>query len=52
VPIEGLGFSNGARLTLTGPPKFRRAVLASKDVRDTIKINMIYPRRAKKRSRR
>ena len=42
VPAEGLGFSNGARLSLKGPHSFRRAKLPVSANELSIKIK--YPR--------
>lgn len=43
IPAEGLGFSNGTKLTWRGPPKFRRAFLKLEEVNDEIIIPVIYP---------
>ena len=43
IPSEGLGFSNGARLSLLGPPSFRKAVLKPHDSSEPIAISIRYP---------
>ena len=42
-PAEGLGFSNGARLRLTGPPSFADAQLDLESVDGAIVVPVIYP---------
>ena len=42
-PAEGLGFSNGARLRLTGPPSFADAQLDLASVDGAIVVPVIYP---------
>lgn len=43
VPSEGLGFSNGARLSWRGAPTFDQAELSLEDVKGEIAIPIIYP---------
>ncbi|MBL0379479.1 MAG: DUF2141 domain-containing protein [Desulfofustis sp. PB-SRB1] len=43
IPAEGLGFSGGAKLGLTGPPSFKRAKLSLAEIEDAIEIPIIYP---------
>ena len=42
-PAEGLGFSNGARLRLTGPPSFADAKLDLESIDGAIIVPVIYP---------
>ena len=42
IPAEGLGFSNGAKLSF-GPPKFDRAKVKLADIKSPITIKIIYP---------
>ncbi len=42
IPAEGLGFSNGAKLSF-GPPSYKRAKLKLEDINNPIKISIIYP---------
>ena len=42
-PAEGLGFSNGARLRLTGPPSFNDAQLDLESVDGAVVVPVIYP---------
>ena len=42
-PAEGLGFSNGARLRLTGPPSFADAQFDLESVDGAIVVPVIYP---------
>ncbi|ALS97560.1 DUF2141 domain-containing protein [Lacimicrobium alkaliphilum] len=42
-PAEGLGFSNAARVSLTGPPSFKQARLTRSDTSNAIDIPLIYP---------
>ncbi|MBT1063213.1 DUF2141 domain-containing protein [Bowmanella sp. Y26] len=42
-PAEGLGFSNGARVRLTGAPSFKEARLTLSSPPDVINISVIYP---------
>ena len=42
-PKEGLGFSNGATMKLTGPPRFARARLAREKVLAGVSMRIIYP---------
>ena len=45
-PKEGLGFSNGQKLTLTGPPSFKKAKLNKKQLKEELKSAVRYPREA------
>ena len=42
-PAEGMGFSNGARLRLTGPPSFADAQLDLESIDGAIVVPVIYP---------
>jgi len=42
IPAEGLGFSNGAKVSF-GPPSFKKAQLTYSPNMPTITINVIYP---------
>ncbi len=42
IPAEGLGFSNGAKLSF-GPPNFDRAKVKLADITSAISIKIIYP---------
>ena len=42
-PAEGLGFSNGAKLRLTGPPIFAEAQLDLESIDVEIVVPVIYP---------
>ena len=42
-PAEGLGFSNGARLRLTGPPSFVDAQLDLESIDGAVVVPVIYP---------
>jgi len=42
-PKEGLGFSNGQRIGLTGPPKYRYSKLSALQFRDGVEISILYP---------
>ncbi|WP_057833069.1 DUF2141 domain-containing protein [Colwellia sp. TT2012] len=42
IPAEGLGFSNGAKLSF-GPPNFDRAKVKLADINSPISIKIIYP---------
>ena len=42
LPAEGLGFSNGAGLSLSGPPSFKQAMLPMSNAEFSIKLK--YPR--------
>ncbi|WP_343842997.1 DUF2141 domain-containing protein [Bowmanella denitrificans] len=42
-PAEGLGFSNGARVRLSGAPSFKDARLSLSANQDVIDIPLIYP---------
>ena len=42
-PAEGLGFSNGPRLRLTGPPSFADAQLDLESIDGAIIVPVIYP---------
>lgn len=41
-PKEGLGFSNGQKVTLTGPPKYKHSKLNVGSA-EAFEISMIYP---------
>lgn len=43
IPAEGLGFSNGAKLSWRGPPNFKDAALSQAQTHDEIVIPVIYP---------
>lgn len=43
IPAEGMGFSNGARLSLAGAPKYRDARLSVNDQAAVVPIRMRYP---------
>lgn len=43
IPREGLGFSNGQRLALTGPPKYEHAFLKADEAPSPIEISVRYP---------
>ena len=51
VPREGLGFSNDARLSITGPPSFKKAMVNPDQLGDEIVVAMRYPNKPKKRSK-
>ena len=42
-PKEGLGFSNGQKVTLTGPPKYNKSKLSFNDYKDGVAIAIVYP---------
>ncbi|GLX77735.1 hypothetical protein tinsulaeT_10750 [Thalassotalea insulae] len=42
IPSEGLGFSNGAKLSF-GPPDFDEAKLLKSNIEDSLAIQIIYP---------
>ena len=42
MPAEGLGFTNGAKLSF-GPPSFERAKVKLADVSPAVSIKIIYP---------
>lgn len=42
-PAEGLGFSNGARVSLTGAPSFKHARLMASGDKNAVDIAVIYP---------
>jgi len=42
-PKEGLGFSNRQKVTLTGPPKYKRSKLNVSSAETPIEISMTYP---------
>lgn len=46
-PKEGLGFSNGATMRLTGPPKFSRAKLSREKALTGVSLPIIYPNTGK-----
>lgn len=46
-PKEGLGFSNGATLRPTGPPKFSRAMLIREKALTGVSLPVIYPNTGK-----
>ncbi|MCG7550815.1 DUF2141 domain-containing protein [Pseudoalteromonas sp. Of7M-16] len=43
IPSEGLGFSNGAKISWRGPPKFHDAKLSLADIQSPISISISYP---------
>ncbi|KZN55477.1 hypothetical protein N476_07045 [Pseudoalteromonas luteoviolacea H33] len=43
IPSEGLGFSNGAKISWRGPPKFKDAKLSLADINTPISISIKYP---------
>lgn len=43
IPAEGLGFSNGAKLGIFGPPSFKRSALQIEEVNSDLSISVIYP---------
>lgn len=43
-PKEGLGFSNGQKLTLTGPPNFKKSKLSKEQLKAELIIAVRYPR--------
>lgn len=43
IPKEGLGFSNGGRIGLFGPPSYTECVLDHIDLSSPITIKMRYP---------
>ncbi|WP_167354838.1 DUF2141 domain-containing protein [Pseudoalteromonas luteoviolacea] len=43
IPSEGLGFSNGAKISWRGPPKFKDAKLSLTDLASPISISVHYP---------
>ncbi|MBQ4838556.1 DUF2141 domain-containing protein [Pseudoalteromonas luteoviolacea] len=43
IPSEGLGFSNGAKISWRGPPKFNDAKLTLADIQRPISIPISYP---------
>ena len=43
IPSEGLGFSNGAKLSLKGPPSYKRAKMSINEHKQTT-ITMRYPK--------
>ncbi|KZN61957.1 hypothetical protein N473_20660 [Pseudoalteromonas luteoviolacea CPMOR-1] len=43
IPSEGLGFSNGAKISWRGPPKFKDAKLSLTDLSSPISISVNYP---------
>lgn len=43
IPAEGLGFSNGQKLSLTGPPSYRKSKILLSNIDQIIEIKIIYP---------
>ena len=43
IPAEGLGFSNGQRLGITGPPSYKASKLSRPDYLSGIEIMIAYP---------
>lgn len=43
-PKEGLGFSNGQRITMTGPPNYKKSKLVKEQFKSELVIPVRYPR--------
>lgn len=42
-PKEGLGFSNGQHISLTGPPKYKHSMLSRDQFKQGLNISIAYP---------
>ncbi len=42
-PSEGLGFTNGQKVSLTGPPKYKYSKVTKEQFRDGLTISVRYP---------
>ena len=42
-PKEGLGFSNGQTIGLTGPPGYKSSTLSRDQFKDGVSISILYP---------
>lgn len=42
-PREGLGFSNGQKISLTGPPKYKNSKVLKEQSKGGLNISIIYP---------
>lgn len=42
-PKEGLGFSNGQKIGLTGPPKYKHSKLLKQQFKNELEISILYP---------
>jgi|GEM_PF-1609605 len=51
IPSEGLGFTNGAKLSISGAPSFNKARLDPALITAEVSVPMIYPRTQKKKQR-
>jgi len=42
-PKEGLGFSNGQKIGITGPPKYKNSKLLKNQLKNGLNISITYP---------